>query len=233
MSSIRLLIADDRSVTRSGLAALASGSPDLAVAGEVQDAEATLRAVVELAPDVVLLNLRDLPVHELPQLVRGIDGAAVIVLRSAGADVGLRAAIEADVAGYADLDALEGELAEIIGIVSRGCSVFVASDRSLSSTAFVSNRGRSADVGAERMGALTQREREVLAWISSGASNRLIASTLHLSESTIKKHATRILRKLSVTSRLEAAIIYREAVEGTPAQSVNEGQGQVEFKPLG
>lgn len=210
MAAVRLLIADDHYVTRSGLVAMVRHSGGLSVAGETDSVAGAVAADIDLAPDIVLVNLRCLDGDELQDLVSTMRCPTVIVLRAEGSAVGLDEAVRADVAGYADLDALQGDLAEMVSIVRRGCSVSIVSERTLSSS-----RGDSCGSAAawDLPSSLTARETEVLKLVGAGLTNRVIAATLHVAETTVKKHCSRIMRKLGVSSRTEVAIFFSHLVQ--------------------
>jgi DNA-binding NarL/FixJ family response regulator len=204
MPAVRLLIADDQYVTRVGLAAMARSFPSLSVAGEAYDVEGTVKATAELTPDVVLVNLRALGAGDLQGLVKEISGASsIIVLRSRDSRVGIEEALQADVAGFADLDALEGELNNMISLVQRGCAVCIMARETLPNIML----SRHVATSPPRwISALTTREVEVLQLMAAGMTNRQIAVKLRVAESTVKKHGTRVMRKMAVSSRLEAAL---------------------------
>lgn len=210
MSAVRLLIADDQYVTRAGLAAMARSSPILSVAGEAYDVEGTVKATAELTPDVVLVNLRMLEAGDLQGLVDEISGtSSVIVLSSRGSHVGVEEALQADVAGFADLDALEGDLDNMISVVRRGCAVCIMARETLT-TAVFSGRFAVAGTPPHWISALTAREGEVLRLMAAGMTNKQIAARLYVTESTVKKHSSRVMRKMGVSSRVEAALQFSQ-----------------------
>jgi DNA-binding NarL/FixJ family response regulator len=205
MSSVRVLIADDQYVTRTGLTAMAQSSPDLSVAGEAYDAEGTIKATAELTPDVVLVNLRMLQADDLQGLVDEISTAsAVIVLRSRDSHVGVEEALRAEVAGFADLDALEGQLANLVSLVRRGYAVCVIANKTLQTA--MRKSYSAAIFPPPWISILTAREGEVLRLIAAGMTNKQIAAKLHVAESTVKKHSCRVMKKMGVSSRVEAAL---------------------------
>jgi two-component system, NarL family, response regulator DevR len=206
MSAVRVLIVDDQDVTRSGLTAMAKNSPRLSFIGEAYDAASAVRAATKLAPDVILVNLRALKGNALQELMHELDSAtSVIVLRSRDSQVGLAEACQAGVAGIADLDALGGDLGNIVSLVNRGCAVCIMAREALTTTMFI---GSSSDAAThpDWLSALTAREGEVLRLVAEGLTNKQIAARLHVAESTVKKHATGVMRKMGVLSRVEAAL---------------------------
>jgi DNA-binding NarL/FixJ family response regulator len=196
---IRVLIVDDHPVVRQGLVALLSVQDDIAVAGEAGDGPAAISLARTVSPDVVLLDLK------LP----GMDGVAVLselagkhrvlVLTSATDPQWAQRALGAGASGvvYKDID--PDALVRAIRSVHDG-NVLLAVG------AAASLRGGSAGRG-DWPDALTPREREVLAHITAGQSNREIARALHVSEKTVKAHVSSVLAKLGVQDRTQAAIL--------------------------
>jgi DNA-binding NarL/FixJ family response regulator len=205
MSSVRVLIADDQYVTRTGLTAMVQSSPDLSVAGQAYDAEGTIKATAELTPDVVLVNLRRLQPDDLQGLIDQISAASsVIVLHSRGSHVDVDRALQAEVAGFADLDALEGQLANLVYLVQRGYSVYIIAREAFPPAGL--NSHFTATFCPPWISTLTARETEVLQLIAGGMTNKQIAAKLHVAESTVKKHSCRVMKKMGVSSRVEAAL---------------------------
>jgi two-component system, NarL family, response regulator DevR len=210
MSSVRVLIADDQYVTRSGLSAMAKNSPNLSFVGEAYDVEGAVRAATELAPDVVLVNLRTLQGHTLQELVHELDGASsVIVLCSRDSKVSLAEACHAGVSGIADLDAVEGDLENIVSFVHRGCAVCIMARETLTMAMFDSCSSTATNP-PHWLSVLTPREGDVLRLMAEGLGNKQIATELHVSETTVKKHATSVMRKMGVSSRVEAALQFSQ-----------------------
>jgi len=191
---ISVLIVDDHPVVRQGLRALLEVQDDMTVAGEAGDGPAAISLAESLRPDIVLLDLK------LP----GMDGVAVLgplraaglrvlVLTSATEPSAAAAAVRAGAAGvvYKDID--PAALVRAIRSVHDGNML-------LAPEAFGSLvRGSRADT-------LTAREREVLAGIADGRSNREIARLLRVSEKTVKAHVSAVLAKLGVQDRTQAAV---------------------------
>lgn len=191
---ISVLIVDDHPVVRQGLRALLEVQDDMTVAGEAGDGPAAISLAESLRPDIVLLDLK------LP----GIDGVAllqplraaglrVLVLTSATEPSTAAAAVRAGAAGvvYKDID--PAALVRAIRSVHDG-NVLLAPEAVGSLV-----RGSRADT-------LTAREREVLAEIADGKSNREIARLLRVSEKTVKAHVSAVLAKLGVQDRTQAAV---------------------------
>jgi DNA-binding NarL/FixJ family response regulator len=206
---ITVLIADDHPVVRQGLAVLLEVQDDIELVGEASDGRAAVRMTIELTPDVLLLDLK------LP----GIDGLGVLnelrargghtrvlVLTSGASPTGPALALQAGAAGFLYKDVDPDALVRAIRSVHDGHTV-LASD--------------AADLVAARPGAdsrgirsLTAREREVLAMLADGRSNREIARLLTVSEKTVKTHVSAILAKLGVADRTQAALLAVRHVSG-------------------
>ncbi len=202
--AIRVAIADDHPVVRRGLRAFLDSLDDIEVVGEAVDGEAAVRLAVTEEPDVLLLDLK------MPKL----DGIGVISrLRSRGASTRILVltsftaqqevipAIQAGADGYLLKDADPSELEQAIRAVHRG-DPLLAPEAAAAVMAAVS--GRTPDV--PELDRLTPREREVLAGLGRGLSNRALAEELFISEKTIKTHVSSILMKLGLTDRVQAAL---------------------------
>jgi DNA-binding NarL/FixJ family response regulator len=201
---IRVLVADDHGVVRAGLCLYLNGEPDLEVvgaAGTGADAVARARAV---QPDVVLMDLL-MPVLDGIAATRQIRAALpeveVVVLTSFIDHEHIAAAIQAGAIGYVLKDASPDELATAVRDAARGeVHLAPAVQRALMHTMA---RPRGAEPAPEE---LTEREREVLALLTAGRSNKEMARQLGLSERTVKAHVSSVLGKLGLASRTQAAI---------------------------
>ena len=191
---ISVLIVDDHPVVRQGLRALLGVQDDIVVAGEAGDGPTALSLATSLRPDIVLLDLK----------MPGMDGFAmleplraaglrVLVLTSATEPSAAAQAVRAGAAGvlYKDID--PDALVRAIRSVRDG-NVLLAPE------------ALGSLVRGSRVDALTPREREVLAGIAEGRSNREIARSLRVSEKTVKTHVSSVLAKLGVQDRTQAAV---------------------------
>jgi len=191
---ISVLIVDDHPVVRQGLRALLEVQDDMTVAGEAGDGPAAISLAESLRPDIVLLDLK-LPGMDGVAVLRPLRAAGlrVLVLTSATEPSAAATAVRAGAAGvvYKDID--PAALVRAIRSVHDG-NVLLAPEAIGSLV-----RGSRADT-------LTAREREVLAGIADGKSNREIARLLRVSEKTVKAHVSAVLAKLGVQDRTQAAV---------------------------
>jgi DNA-binding NarL/FixJ family response regulator len=196
---IRVLVVDDHPLFREGLRGLLATVDDVEVVAAVGDGGAAVRAAAELLPDVVLmdLNMPGMPgLEAIRRLHSHPDPPAVLVLTMVDDDDTVSAALQVGARGYLLKGAVQEEVLAAIRTVAAGGAVLGAGTavRLLSRGA---RRRYSVD--------LTDRESEVLALIADGRSNSEIASELHLSLKTVQNHVSRVLAKMQVRDRTQAA----------------------------
>ena len=199
---ITVLIADDHPVVRQGLQVLLSVQDDINVVGEAADGAQAVAMATELDPDVILLDLK-LPVMDGVAVLNELRDAGLraraLVLTSA-ADRGLETlAVQAGAAGFLYKDVDPDALVRALRSVHDG--------HTLLAPEVAGALLRSSSPAVRGIGALTGREREVLAQIAQGRSNREIARLLQVSEKTIKTHVSAVLAKLGVQDRTQAALL--------------------------
>jgi DNA-binding NarL/FixJ family response regulator len=201
---ITVLIADDHPVVRQGLQVLLSVQDDIDVVGEAADGEQAVAMAAELAPDVILLDLK-LPGMDGIEVLRELRDAGLatraLVLTSASDRALVTLAVQAGAAGFLYKDVDPDALVRALRSVQDG-NTLLAPEAAGSLL-----RSPAAASAVRGIGALTGREREVLAQIAEGRSNREIARLLRVSEKTVKTHVSSVLAKLGVADRTQAALL--------------------------
>lgn len=215
---IALLVVDDHTLFRRGIVALLSQDERFCVAGEAGDIGEALRCVERIKPDLILLD------NHLPGVL-GVDGIAtlkdaapgtrILMLTVSENEDDLSAALQAGADGYllktVELDSLSESIIKVLdgeSVVSpEMMTKLVAVFRSKSpSPASASSSGPAPTQDDSALALLSAREREVLALIARGDSNKVIARKLDIAETTVKIHVQHILRKLQLSSRVQAAV---------------------------
>lgn len=210
-SPVRLMVVDDHTLFRRGLVALLAGDASLRVVGEASDAGEAVRKAALLQPDVILLD-NHLPgvtgIQALSQLKEAAAHARIILLTVSEDERDLQAALRGGAHGYL-LKTIDGDLlAQLIHRAVRGEPVISSELTGKLVAAFqtAASEAPAAPPSATPLAQLSAREQEVLAEIARGASNKEIARTLSIAETTVKIHVQHILRKLDLTSRVQAAV---------------------------
>lgn len=194
---IRVLIADDHDIVRTGIAGMLADLDEVAVVGQAPDGAAAVRAVEELQPDVILMDLR-MPVMDGPAAIQemrdqGI-GIGILVLTTYDTDTDILRAIEAGANGYLLKDTTREELVRAIYATARGESWL---------TPAVASRLMN-QVRKPALNALSNREIDVLRRVAKGLSNKEIAMDMHISQATVKTHLIHVFRKLNANDRTSA-----------------------------
>jgi DNA-binding NarL/FixJ family response regulator len=198
---IGVLLVDDHLVVRQGLRAFLEVQDDIVVVGEAGDGDAALALILELQPDVVLLDLQmpGMSGVEVLQVMRARGAAArVLVVTSFTQPEAVLPAMRAGAAGYVYKDVEPASLAQGIRSVHAG-QTLLADD--VAAVLVAGGAGSSSGSGG-----LTEREGDVLRELAQGRSNREIARALVVSEKTVKTHVSNILLKLGVQDRTQAAL---------------------------
>jgi DNA-binding NarL/FixJ family response regulator len=211
---IRVLIVDDEALVRSGLRLILSAAEDLLVVAEAADGAAAVAAVRRHRPDVVLMDVR----------MPGTDGLAaaeqlralpqppyVIMLTTFDEDEYVHRALRAGAVGFLLKDTPPTELAGAVRTVAAGNAMLAPTVTRRLLDAFDDRYAGQAAAASARLDVLTEREREVADEVAEGRSNAEIARRLGTTEATVKTHVSRILAKLGLDNRVQAAILVRDA----------------------
>lgn len=203
--SITVLVADDQALVRDGIVTVLSLAGGIDVLGEAEDGERAVALAQELAPDVVLMDLR-MPgmggAEATAALARSAPEVRVLVLTTFADDASIDAALRAGAAGYLTKDAGREEMVAAIRAAAEGGTPL---DARIAGRVVAGLPGARTTSVRERFPDLTAREAEVLELIGEGASNPEIAERLFLGVSTVKSHVNAIFAKLGVHERREAA----------------------------
>ncbi len=201
---IRLLLADDHAVVRSGLRMLLQAQPDMIIVGEAETGQEAIRRVAELSPDVVLMDI-EMPgmngIEATRRIKANAPAAAVLALTMYEDDQYFFEMLRAGASGYVPKRAAPDELVSAIRAVSRG-EVFLSP--ALAGRLVEDYLRRGPAVEGEPPGdELTPREQEVLTLIAQGFSNNEIADQLVISAKTVDRHRENLMRKLNLHNRVE------------------------------
>ncbi|MDJ0619412.1 MAG: response regulator transcription factor [Calothrix sp. MO_192.B10] len=208
---IKVLLVDDQSLIRQGLAALLGLEPDLEIVGEAENGAMALTIMTELNPDVVLMDVR-MPIMDGVAATREIKikfpQVKVLVLTTFDDDEYVQAALENGAMGYLLKDTPSEELAIAIRAVNKGYTQLGPGIIKKLMTQFANSQNhQSSPPPPANLMELTPREKEVLRLIATGDSNKEIAQKLYISEGTVKNHVTNILNRLDLRDRTQAAIL--------------------------
>ncbi|MFI9233010.1 response regulator [Streptomyces rimosus] len=218
---IRVLIADDQVMVRQGFTVLLDAEPGIEVAGQAVDGLDALDKAAELAPDVVLMDIRMPGLNGIEATRRLTEAAGstvkVLVLTTFDLDEYVYEALRAGASGFLLKDASAAELAQAVRVVAAGDALLAPSITKRLIAEFSRMAAAPRAPLKERVGDLTERETEVLSLIAQGLSNAEIAERLVVAEQTVKTHVSRMLVKLGLRDRTQAAVFAYETGLVRPA----------------
>lgn len=210
---IRVMIADDQMMVRQGFTVLLNAQPDIEVVGQAVDGADAVAKVGELGPDVVLMDIRmpGMGGIEATSVITAAPDATVkvLVLTTFDLDEYVYEALRARASGFLLKDASADQLAEAVRVVAAGEALLSPNITKRLITEF-SRMGAPRAPSKARIDELTERETEVLSLIAQGLSNAEIAGHLVVAEQTVKTHVGRILVKLGLRDRTQAAVFAYE-----------------------
>lgn len=216
---IKVLIVDDQVMVREGFSVLLNAMPDIEVIGEAVNGRQAVDQVAVLRPDVVLMDIR-MPelngIEATREIVAANADAKVLVLTTFDLDEYVYQALRAGASGFLLKDASARQLADGVRVVASGEALLAPTVTRRLITEFSKLSTAPRGPVMARIGDLTERETEVLVLIAQGLSNAEIAEHLVVAESTIKTHVSRILVKLGLRDRTQAAVFAYEARLVTP-----------------
>jgi DNA-binding NarL/FixJ family response regulator len=202
--TVRVLVADDHPLVRSGVVGLLASAEDLEVVGEAADGREAIERAHQTSPDVILMDL-SMPVLDGVEATRRVTAelpeVRVVVLTSFSDQSRVAAALSAGAVGYLLKDSQPGEL---LAAVRRAAEGHAPIDARVASALLPGRRAATLDDG------LSPREREVLQLIGQGLANKQIARRLGITERTVKAHAGSVFRRIGVSDRTSAALWLRD-----------------------
>jgi DNA-binding NarL/FixJ family response regulator len=220
---IRVVVADDQELVRSGFSMILDAQPDIEVVAEAGDGAEAVAAVARHTPDVLLLDIR-MPVMDGIEAARRVcqAGAAcrVVMLTTFDLDEYVYEALYAGASGFLLKDVRRDDLVHAVRVVAAGESLLAPSVTSRLISDVVARRRPAPSSPAARLAALTAREEETLRLLARGLSNAEIAAAFVVSEHTVKTHVSNVLTKLGLRDRVHAVILAYEAglvVPGDPS----------------
>jgi DNA-binding NarL/FixJ family response regulator len=204
VTRIRVLVADDQPLVRSGIAMLLSAEPDIAVVAECSDGATAIEASRRLEPDVVVMDVRMPGLDGVAAAAKLAGQARVLMLTAYLVDDAVYGALRAGAAGFLLKDAVPVELVMAVRALAAGGAWLDPAVAQRLLADFAARPQRPAT--PESMGKLTERERQVLIHAAQGLSNEEIAAALVIGEATVKTHLGRVLMKLGVRDRTQAVV---------------------------
>ncbi|MGW1910310.1 response regulator [Streptomyces sp. NPDC002076] len=217
--SVRIVLADDQQLVRSGLRVLMADHPDLEVVGEAATGEEAVQRVRETGPDVVVMDIR-MPgmdgIEATRRITAGDASTRVLILTTFDEDDHVYGALRAGASGFAVKDMALDDILGAIRVVAAGDALIAPSVTRRLIADFVEHRAATPRRSARLPEGITEREREVLTLVGRGRSNTEIAADLFITVATAKSHVSRLLSKLDARDRVQLVIAAYEAGLVTP-----------------
>ena len=227
--TVRVLLADDQSLIRSGFRALIDSAPGLEVIGEAGDGDEAVQLTRASKPDVVLMDVRMPGRDGLSATVEicadpGLTGTRVLILTTFEVDEYVFEALRAGASGFIGKGIAPGELLAAIRVVHRGETLLSAQATRHLVSAYLAHPGPGVNTLHKRLEVLTEREREMVALVATGLSNDEIAAELVLSPLTVKTHINRAMTKLQARDRAQLVVIAYQTRLVDPGQALRDAQ---------
>jgi DNA-binding NarL/FixJ family response regulator len=210
--TVRVVIADDHGLMRAGFRVLIDAAPDLETVGEARDGHEAVEVARRTRPDVVLMDIRMPGMDGLEATLAitedsGLAGVRVLILTTFEIDEYVYRALRAGASGFLGKGAEPEQLQEAIRVVSRGDALLSPSATKSLIARFLARPEHREPAAPERLAALTDREREVLALVAEGLTNDEIAARLVVSPATVKTHVNRSMVKLGARDRAQLVVV--------------------------
>jgi DNA-binding NarL/FixJ family response regulator len=225
-TALRVLIVDDQAVVRLGFTSLLDSQPDLTVVGVAGDGREAVRLAGQLAPDIVLMDIR-MPVLGGIDATRLLqdnpDPPKVLILTTFDLDDYVYEALRAGASGFLLKDATPEQILEAVRVLGAGEALLAPA---VTRRLIAEFAGRARLVKRPEVTDLTPREHEVFLLVARGLANAEIAQSLHLAEQTVKTHVSAMLSKLGLRDRVQAVILaYESGIVIPGGNAIHPGQG--------
>lgn len=211
--TIRVLLADDQAMVRTGFRLILESEPDIAVVGEAEDGVQAISAVRELQPDVALMDVQMPVLDGLAATQQILDDSdlptRVLILTTFERDEYIFTALRAGASGFLLKNAPPEDLIEAVRVVAAGNALLAPSVTRRLIVEFM--KRPASTVQSDELERLTERERETLRLVAQGLTNAEIAAQLFVGESTVKTHVSNVLSKLDLRDRVQAVVFAYES----------------------
>ena len=211
--TIRVLLADDETLVRTGLRMILEQAEDIEIVGEAVNGDDAVTQALHLAPDVVVMDVR-MPVTDgivaTARIRIGnemVSAPKVLILTTFDTDEYVYAALRAGASGFILKDALVDEVLSAVRTVARGDAVIAPTSTKRMIEHFINISEDKDSISSDVLEVLTPREREILIAVGSGFSNAEIAEQLFISEGTVKTHVSKVFSKLGLRDRVQAVVL--------------------------